>query len=443
MQRFLKLPKNILFIHRVFPCQFEKLIMALKNKGCSIEFVCQQNYRFDHGTERHAFYPIKGVKVLKWTPSDRFFEQSDQENTGWAFEKNFTKTRNSFFNGHNFVHVLLNEFRNGRLSKPDLIYTHSTFEEALFIRELFPHVPLVTYCEFFENVDSNEDVLSHESLENGCVVRLKNKVKACSLLASDYGLSPLNFQKKSFPKDFQSKIKVIYDGVDAQKLRSHHVTPHVAPDGHILSPGQKIITYGAPTLEPVRGFPQAMEAFGKIVEQDPDVHIAIYGQDGSRYTAPHLPETHRSDVILERFVKKEHQNRLHFLGPLPYSDFVNLLHLSSVHLYLTIPLVLSWSFIEAMAIGCAIVGSKTAPVEEVIKNNENGLLAAFFDTNEIARQISRLLEDDALNRRVRKAAKETVDKNYDISVVIPEHLRWIEEIMDRHSVSSEYISQIA
>ena len=49
--------------------------------------------------------------------------------------------------------------------------------------------------------------------------------------------------------------------------------------------------------------------------------------------------------------------RVHFLGQLPYGDYLRLLQVSSVHVYLTYPFVLSWSFIEAMSAGCAIVGS--------------------------------------------------------------------------------------
>ena len=61
-----------------------------------------------------------------------------------------------------------------------------------------------------------------------------------------------------------------------------------------------------------------------------------------------------------------------------YHDYLTLLQVSSVHVYLTYPFVLSWSFIEAMASGCLIVGSATPPVLEVLRDGENGFAVDFF-----------------------------------------------------------------
>jgi len=71
-------------------------------------------------------------------------------------------------------------------------------------------------------------------------------------------------------------------------------------------------------------------------------------------------------------------NRVHFLGKVPYSVFLKVLQASCVHAYLTYPFVLSWSMLEAMSAGCVIAGSKTQPVEEVVRRGENGLLVDFF-----------------------------------------------------------------
>jgi glycosyltransferase involved in cell wall biosynthesis len=84
---------------------------------------------------------------------------------------------------------------------------------------------------------------------------------------------------------------------------------------------------------------------------------------------------------------------VHFVGKVPYADFLRVLQVSTVHVYLTYPFVLSWSLLEAMSAGCAIVASDTAPVSEAIRHGETGQLVDFFDPAALARQVIALCDD--------------------------------------------------
>lgn len=83
-------------------------------------------------------------------------------------------------------------------------------------------------------------------------------------------------------------------------------------------------------------------------------------------------------MFLDEVKAELDMDRVHFLGNIPYTDFVQMLQLSTVHVYLTYPFVLSWSLLEAMSVGCAIVASDTTPVREAIEHNKTGLLVDFL-----------------------------------------------------------------
>jgi glycosyltransferase involved in cell wall biosynthesis len=87
---------------------------------------------------------------------------------------------------------------------------------------------------------------------------------------------------------------------------------------------------------------------------------------------------------------------------------------SSAHVYLTYPFVLSWSLLEAMAAGCVVVASRTAPVEEVVRDGENGLLVDFFSPDEIAARVEETLRAPEKLRDLRARAREAVVAGFDL-----------------------------
>jgi glycosyltransferase involved in cell wall biosynthesis len=96
------------------------------------------------------------------------------------------------------------------------------------------------------------------------------------------------------------------------------------------------------------------------------------------------------------------------------------MQVSAVYTYLTYPFVLSWSLLEAMSAGCLIVASQTAPVEEVIEHNRNGLLTEFFDTEKLGHTIAYALEHRSSLAKLRNAARQSILDRYDLqSICLP------------------------
>ena len=100
--------------------------------------------------------------------------------------------------------------------------------------------------------------------------------------------------------------------------------------------------------------------------------------------------------------------------------------MSDAHVYLTAPFVLSWSLLNALACGCQVVASDTAPVRELIRNGENGWLVDFFDVSQLAERILQTL--DAPSREIRERARETICQGYSLPDCLQQMLTLYEDV---------------
>ena len=122
--------------------------------------------------------------------------------------------------------------------------------------------------------------------------------------------------------------------------------------------------------------------------------------------------------------------RIHFLGHIPYKFFIPVLQLSTVHVYLTYPFVLSWSLLEAMSAGCAIVASDTQPLKEAIVHNETGLLMNFFDPPSLVDCVIKLIESPSERQRLGNNARKFAQSNYDLQqVCLPKQIEWVTNLV--------------
>jgi len=181
-----------------------------------------------------------------------------------------------------------------------------------------------------------------------------------------------------------------------------------------------VITYVARTLEPYRGFHIFMRALPTILRRHPRAHVLIVGEDGVSYGAlPPVGATYR-EMMLKEVGRKLDLDRVHFLGKLPYERYLRVLQISSAHVYLTYPFILSWSFIEAMACGCVMIGSATPPVLEVLEDRMNGLTVDFFSPRQVADRIDEALDSRDRMAKLRSAARRTAVERYDLdSKILP------------------------
>lgn len=312
---------------------------------------------------------------------------------------------------------------------------HNGWGEIWYLKDVFPKTPLIGYFEFFyrsrgADVDFEPGVV--DKFDTAPRIRTKNLGNHLGLEAADLGQCPTRWQQSLYPERYHPMLRVVHEGVD---------TRIVTPDPKVrlrlpntegeLSAGDEVLTYVARNLEPYRGFISFMRSLTLILARRPNAHVLIVGGDEVSY-GTRLPagKTYKQQ-ILEELGDSLDLTRIHFLGRVPYSTFLAVLQLSRVHVYLTYPFVLSWSMLEAMSAGCLVVGSKTPPVEEVIRHQDNGLLVDFFDVEGIAATAVEALGNPAGYRALRQRARRTIIDTYDLrTLALPAQLRLLKEVAE-------------
>ena len=324
---------------------------------------------------------------------------------------------------------------------PDLICAHPGWGEPLFLKAIWPDAPLFCYQEFFYNefgFDSNFDseFQDDRGWQGQAKLTMKNAYLHLTLEQADWNVSPTHFQASSFPEHWRRKISVIHDGVDLQQASPN---PSPAPlklsDGTVLEKGQPIVTFVNRTLEPYRGCHTFIRAIPELQRQHPEARIVVVGRTkGVSYGAV-CPDGEWGDRFLAEIKGQYDPSRVHFTGSLPYSQFIPLLQLSACHVYLTYPFVMSWSLLEAMGCGCAVVGSDTAPVREVIRHGQNGVLVNFFSPTDLAAAVVEMLNDPERAAAFGVAARETVERTYELNACVPRQLALMDLVASRSIVA--------
>ena len=298
--------------------------------------------------------------------------------------------------------------------EPDLVVGHPAWGELLFVRDVFPRARLVPYFEYFYRAHGGDVGFDPEfppQLDTLFKLRIRNSAQLHALSECDAGISPTAWQRSTSPAREQPLIRVIHEGVDTVRLAPDDAAVFRLPDGRVLDRTTPVVTFASRDLEPYRGFHVFMRALPELQRRLPRAQFVIVGSDGVSYgTPPPAPHRNWREQLLAEVGAGLDATRTHLVGRLGYADFVHLLQLSRLHVYLSYPFVLSWSMLEAMACGAPVLGSATAPVRELIDDGGDGLLFDFFDREQLLAQAERAFATDLT--ALREAARTKIVERF-------------------------------
>ena len=405
---------NILFIHQNFPGQFKFLAPALAAQGHKVVAMTMRKVNASQwqGVQLVPYSASRGTTphVHPWV--------SDFETKAIRGEACFRAALKLRATGFT----------------PDVIIAHPGWGESLFLKDVWPQSKLGIYCEFFYHPQDADVGFDPEfpikDEGDACRLRLKNLNNLLHFEVADAGISPTQWQASTFQEPFRSHITVVHDGIDTAAVAPN---PNVGLtlNGNVpLSRADEVLTFVNRNLEPYRGYHIFMRALPEILKRRPNAKVLIVGGDDVSYGARPEGERKWKDIFaaeVRPLISDADWARVHFLGHVPYAHFIPLLQLSTVHVYLTYPFVLSWSLLEAMSVGCAIVASDTQPLREAIRHDETGRLVDFFDVSALTNEVCALLDDPVARQRLGANARAFAQANYDLkSVCLPRQMQWVE-----------------
>lgn len=400
---------KILFVHQNFPGQFPHLAPALSERGHEVLALTD---------EKNARpFPVRTVryKAPKKIESDGVLGRAY---SGHA-ERGLMAAR--------AARVL----RDDHGYSPDVILGHSGWGETLFLKEIWPDAKLLIYAELMYRTTGADVGFDPEIAPDSLDGRLMTVARSAHLIQgivqADAAIAPTQYQADSFPPELRQKITVIHDGIDTQRARPDPRARLTLPNGRELKAGDEVLSFVSRSLEPYRGFHVFMRTLPEVLRHRPEAQVVLVGGDGVSYGKAAKNGRSWKNVMLDELGDQLDLSRVHFVGRLPYAQYLSLIQIARVHCYLTYPFVLSWSLTEAMSAGAYIVASDTPPVREVIRDGENGRLVPFFDQASLSAAILRGLEGDPEAERLKQAARKTICDGYDLHRhSLPRLIEWVE-----------------
>jgi glycosyltransferase involved in cell wall biosynthesis len=408
---------NILLVHQNFPGQYKHFAEWLGKSG---------RHRVVFITQRKQVQPIAGVTVVRYTPAHKVAEDA------YALSRYYEECCAA---GFEVVQVCKRLEAEGFV--PDLIVGHCGWGEMLFLKDVWPDVPMVCLFEYFFTAKGGMigfDPAIPATPNSAYLTRARNAVHYMSLGLCDAGHVATQWQLDTYPKAFHDKVAVIHEGIRTDILKpdgkAHIKLGRI--DRPITRESDEVFTYMARNLEPARGFHQFMRALPHIQRLRPNARAVVIGASGVSY-GNKASEPGGFRAMMEKEVGQALDwERIHFVGQVPYEHYVSAMRVSRCHIYLTVPFVLSWSLLEVMAMETTVVASDTAPVREVMEDGRTGFLVDYFSAQAIAGKVAEVLAHKDHYRDIGRAARRHVVANYDFArVCLPRFLNHLNALLPR------------
>ena len=377
---------DIVFIHGNYPGQFRHLAPCLANlREHRVIFLTEKE---DIESGKHGNIEIR-----------KFKQHREPSNTSHQY---LTTSEEAIIKGQAILRELDNLKKDG--INPRVVITHAGMGLGLFVKDIVPDALHIGLFEWYFQEETTSWLIEDYNLDTKLRTRFRNMPIVEEIMRCDVGVVPTDWQKKQFPKIFQDKLEIIFDGIDCnffnkdEKIKDQtlKLRGELNKEDIKIESSMKVMSYATRGMETLRGFPEFMRVASKCLEEDPNLLVIIAGRDRCAYS--YQPRSHGGSwkrKLLDELGEFKGKERMIFTGLLSYNAYKKLLQRSDLHCYFTRPYVTSWSLFEAASCGAKLCMNKSDATKNIVEKEADVIWVDIDNSNELYLEIKSALEKGA------------------------------------------------
>lgn len=244
-------------------------------------------------------------------------------------------------------------------------------------------------------------------------------------------------ERRSFRKaDYLCAVSEHVAGVTSDLLDLRHRaieilpnpvdTGHFAPQPSVTEVPHRLMFVG--TVCEKKGVRQLIQAMPAILEREPKAHLQIVGRDW------HDPLTGKNYTEeMRQLANRLAPGRVRFLGTVDNLALPRLLATASVCVMPSHSEAMTVAWLEALAVGRALVASRVGPGPEVVQDGISGLLCDPHDPKSIAFCVNTLLAAPALREQLGQGGRRRAVERFSTEALVVQNEKFYRGCIERSS----------
>jgi glycosyltransferase involved in cell wall biosynthesis len=308
----------------------------------------------------------------------------------------------------------------------DLFVGRSAGLGSTLFAPVYRPAPLVSFLDYYYHAHAN-DLADEAGPETSPLYfhwrRSTAAIELLDLEQTTQAWAPTRWQRDLFPAEYRDSFLVQHDGIDTERFaRSAWHARGAGPRtiaGRIIPNDTRVVSFVARSVDRLRGFDRFLTVASALLRARTDVVCVVVGDPivsrgldvafHNRDYPAHLLETQ----------PPPDRDRFWVLNYVTPTEVAEVLAASDLHIAPGRAYPFARSLLEAMAAGCVVLASDTAPHRELLSTDQNGLLIDARDTDAMTHRALAVLADPAAFRPLGDAASTFAEENFAYDVCVP------------------------